>query len=774
MRQSIWAAASIFGLVGFAAAAATPAFAQSKEAEANSSTDIVVTAQRRDEKQVDVPITITAISSQALTNANVRQMSDIGKLTPALRFDSTSAFTQPTIRGVGTPVVTSGGGTNVGIYVDGFYSPNPLANDFQFLTVQSVQVLKGPQGTLFGHNTTGGAITVQTADPSTITKLLGKVSYGRFNDFRAQAYATTGLTEDIALDIEGLYARGDGFLTNVVDGNKKVGKYADYTVRAGIKAQVTSNISVLLRYTHAHVNNPTSVLTASLLDPVFGSGVSFAAQNGGYFFNPDFSTRPSGCTVASPCFTYNPRETAMGVGVGEALLVRADSDVIQATIKADLGFANLTSYTQYRKEKVDQRLAADYSGSSLAVVGLPSTVTTWSQEVLLNSKPGPKLQWTAGLFYFSNKDPFRVVIHASNKYGGPPLPLTTFGGSGTTTKGYAAFADVTYELTEKLFLTAGARVSRDEVTDAYWNTQFLAPSYTKADGTVVSAPNGIVAQPNIHSTHFTPRMVIRYKPDDHSSIYASFSQGYKAAIIDVGGSCQNPTSNFGVPAYTCNPIKPEKIDAYEIGYKYDNRRFAFDLSAFYYNYKNLQVSVYLAGQHAFILNAANSRIYGIDGQISAKLNDHFSAQAAAAWTHARFVSFNQAPVFSNNGGGFFSVPPGTTLTNSTMARTPEFSGNVSLRYQNDLAGGKLALSSGLNFTSKIYLGPSGNQFAQNGYATLDARAQWTDPSDHYTLAVFGNNLTNQAYKTALQYQTAGFGANWAKPVSYGIEVGVKF
>lgn len=745
----------------------TPAMAdtaEGDEASAVAADEIIVTAQRRDEKQVDVPITITTISGQALTEANIRQISDIGKMTPALRFDNASAFTQPTIRGVGTPVVTSGGGSNVGIYVDGFYSPNPLANAFELLNVQSVQVLKGPQGTLFGHNTTGGAITVQTMDPSTTTKLIGKVSYGRFNDFRAQGYASAGLSNDIAVDVEGLYSRGDGFLTNIIDGNKKVGKYENYTIRTGLKAQISSDVSVLLRYTHSRVNDPTSVLTASLLDPVFGSGVPAGARAGG----------APNCTLATPCFTYDPRETAMGVGPGKEFLLHIDSDVVQGTIKADLGFANLTSYTQYRKEKVDQHIPADYTGSVSAVVGLPNTNTTWSQEFLLTSKTGPKFQWTAGMFYFSNTDPYKVVIHASGNYAGPPLPLTTYGGSGTKTIGYAAFADATYQVNDKLFITAGARISRDEVVDAYWQTRFLAPSYVREDGTVVSVPNGIVKQPDIRSTHVTPRVVLRYKPDNQSSVYASFTQGYKAAIIDVGGSCQNPTGNFGVPDHTCNPIKPEKINAYEVGYKYDDHRFTFDVSAFYYDYKNLQVSVYLAGQHAFILNAASSHIYGLDGQFSAKLDDHFSIQAAAAYTHARFVRFDQAPVFQSNGAGVFSVPANQTLINSTMARTPEFSGNVALRYANDLAGGKLALSTGLSFTSKVFLGPSGNQFAQDGYATLDARAQWTDPSDHFTVAVFGNNLTNKAYKTALQYQVSGFGANWAKPISYGVELGFKY
>ena len=139
-----------------------------------------------------MPITITALSAEQLETANVQNLGDIMKLTPALRFDNQTGFAQPTIRGIGTGITTSGGGSNVGIYIDGFYSPNPLASDFQLLDVTSIQVLKGPQGTLFGHNATGGAIVVTTDDPSVDPHAEAKVSYGRFDSQKYQAYATGG------------------------------------------------------------------------------------------------------------------------------------------------------------------------------------------------------------------------------------------------------------------------------------------------------------------------------------------------------------------------------------------------------------------------------------------------------------------------------------------------------------------------------------------------------------------------------------------------------
>lgn len=726
------------------AGAAMPALAQSTDGEEAANADeIVVTAQRRSEKSVDVPITITAINATQLETANVQNLADISKLTPALRFDNAGGWFQPTIRGVGTPVATSGGGANVGIYIDNFYSPNPLAANFQLMKVQGVEVLKGPQGTLFGHNTTGGAILVRTADPSTETSGQIKSSYGRFDEYRTQAYFTTGLGENIAFDLEGMYSRGDGWLTNVVTGRPQ-GRFENWSVRTGLKIDFSDSASLMLRYQHAETDDPTPALTATYRDPVFGSGAPWFAAPADVTFDPD--------QIASRHKQH----------------IRSKTDIVQATIRADLGFADLASYTQYRTEKADMSLTLSYNGTAIFEIGLPVENKTWSQEVILTSKPGGPLQWTAGVFAFGNKDIWKVFSDNAqpNRF--------RIGGSGTNTKTIAAFADMTYEISPQLFLTAGGRFSHDSVTNAYFNTFALAPF----DPTF---PQPLA---DISSDHFTPRVVLRYKPDDRSSIYASFSQGYKSAIIDAGGSCQN------APAYKCNDVKPEKINAFELGYKYSDRGFSADLSAFYYDYKNLQVSAYLAGR-ANIINAANSEIYGLDGQFSYKVSDAFTLNAGAAWTHARYKQFNNAPVYTpcsvfpagsgancldpavlNNGITFLVIP--TTLNNVTMQRTPEFTASVGARYSADLAGGKLDLSGNLYYSSKFFFGPSGIQFPQEGYATLALRAAWTDPSDTLTVAVYGENVTNKRYLTQVQYSNFGIGANWSKPASYGVEVGVKF
>jgi iron complex outermembrane receptor protein len=274
--------------------------------------------------------------------------------------------------------------------------------------------------------------------------------------------------------------------------------------------------------------------------------------------------------------------------------------------------------------------------------------------------------------------------------------------------------------------------------------------------------------------------VVRYKPTDQTSIYASFTKGYKAAISDVGGSCQIPLTN-----YTCNDVKPEDVNAYEVGFKYEARGLSFEGAAFYYDYKNLQVSIFRTGT-AEIINAATSEIYGLEGSARYQITPAFQVSAGAAWVHARYKKFNDAPVYVRcaeldpvtagacaASGVTFVVAP-TTLEDVTMQRTPEFTAFLGSRYEADLAGGELALSGNLFYSSKFFFGPSGIQFEQGSYATLALRAQWSAPSDKFYVALYGDNVTNSRYLTQAQYSSFGIGANWNKPATYGIEAGVKF
>jgi iron complex outermembrane receptor protein len=718
--------------------------------------EIVVTAQRRQELLQDVPITITNLSASQLQDANVKDLSGIAKLTPALRFDTQGPFVQPTIRGIGSAIVTSGAGSNVGIYIDGFYSPNPIASDFQLLNVTSVDVLKGPQGTLFGRNTTGGAIQVTTAKPSQKTSLLADFSYGSFRALNAQVYATTGITDNVAFDIGAQFANGDGFIHNIVTGSNKDARYQNWTIRAGLNVDLSPDVSVLLRYTHQDHDDPYPEINS--VATINGHALSQSAFLG-FLGTPVIATEPGTTSITQPVAST------------------AKNDIFQMTVTANLSFANLTSYTQYRNERdLFQQVAASAT-PNLLQIRVPIHDHTVSQEFILNSTSGSRLQWTTGVFLFDYKDLFSAFIAVNS-------PFFQAAGSHSDTRTYAGFADVTYQLTDKLFLTAGLRYSHDEILNPYF----------------VAAGSGLV--PNIgapiKSDRLTPRAVIRYKFDPNSNVYASYSRGFKGALYNLGGA-DNTTV-----------IKPEVLDAFEVGFKHSDNVFTLDLSAYYYKYRNLQVSSYgviqdpvtgAATPVGFIKNAANARIFGLEAQARYRIAPGFEINASGAYLNAKYKKFNGDPFYYScfdpaptnvfvNGSPLTAAQfaaacfPAAGLPNALVAyggdgsgldmqRAPKFTATVGARYGTDVARGRLTLSGNLYYTSKFYF-DSANQLAQGGYATLGLRAEWTDASKRYTFAVFGDNVTGKRYLTQGLLENNAAPESWSSPATIGGEIRVKF
>lgn len=703
---------------------ATPVIAVAPEPPAASPTaidtqddqTIVVTAQRRSERSRDVPISITALGAGQLRQANVQQLSDITKLTPALRFDNVGGFAQATIRGVGTALVVSGGGSNVGIYLDGFYSPNPLATDSQLLNVQNIQVLKGPQGTLFGRSTTGGAIVITTAEPKSDPEVIGEASYGRFNTQRYQAYATAGFNENIAFDVQGTYARGDDFVHNIVTGERHANAYENWSVRTGVKLEVGDSASILLRYTHQNTNDPTS--TAYGTYRLDGRPLSAAENFSAFFGPPVVTTRRNEVTSPDPTVFKNK------------------SDIFQGTVRDDLGFADLTSYTQYRQERAIETVDADASSTRLFYGIVPVRDRTFTQELLLNSKPGRRLQWTAGAFYLRYDDFY--LPSTATIFGQTTSPYYS---SRTRTSSIAAYADATYRIGERLFLTAGARYTHDEIKKPY---------YAQANG---SGGLNVIPVDEVKGDKVTPRFVVRFKPDQQSSIYASYTIGYKPAILNVGAGTLN-----GIY------VRPEKISAFEVGYKYEKSAFNLDIAAYYYKYKDLQVASYI-GTMEFINNAADARIYGLEGQANYHITPSFSINLAGAYTNAEYQDYaNSTLIVFTKTGVYNNVA--VSAKGNEMQRAPRFTMTASAVQNIKLAGGNLALSANLYHSAKFYF-DSSNQFGEKGFENLGLRVEWTDPSKHYTLAVFGDNITNSRYRTQVQASTLGVGDVWNFPVTYG-------
>ena len=281
----------------------------------------------------------------------------------------------------------------------------------------------------------------------------------------------------------------------------------------------------------------------------------------------------------------------------------------------------------------------------------------------------------------------------------------------------------------------------------------------------------------------TARASIRYEVAPNSNIYASWSQGFRPGTFQLAAPAP------GVP---WPPSKAETINSYEVGFKTAQHGFRADLSAFYYDYKNLTVSVTVpnpngAGVVALLGNAPKAEVYGVDGQFSLTPAEGLTISGGAAWLHARYRDFPNAVGTGLSAAGFNAGGQQQNWSNQQMVRSPNFSGNIGFDYEMPLADGKLRLSSNGTYSSSYVpnnpslYGPlaapalqNKQRFRQGQYFLVNAQVSWTDPTDHLTLTIFGNNLTNKAYR--LTYNGGFFGDYGTKsqPVTYGATAAYKF
>lgn len=426
-----------------------------------------------------------------------------------------------------------------------------------------------------------------------------------------------------------------------------------------------------------------------------------------------------------------------------------ESDATQLKISADLGFAELTSYTQVRNEVGLHKYDFDGSGDALYDYIFDTHDDVFTQEFLLSSKGEGRLQWTAGLFYFENDSAYKA--NQASYYGGP---FMRNGGSGVTTETVAVFGDLTWALQDNLFLTLGARYSEDEVTKAYF-----------IDGVTLER----VDVPDMDDKQVTPRIALRYEPSEQTSLYASYAEGFKSGILNVGGGTMDHIE-----------VDPEHIDAYEVGYKYHRGDLLVELAAFYYDYKDLQVASYI-GASSVIRNAANSTVYGVDAQLRYALTEQWEFSLGGTWLDASYDDFEESqswsqctdPVFCTGPNAGLFLPSYEDASGNEMQRSPEFTATLGMSYITGLLDGELNLSGTLYHTSDFYF-DSSESYRQDSYQLLSLRAQWTDPSGRYTLAVYGDNLTDEHYRSQVLPQFYGTLNTWGAPRTVGVSVGVQF
>ncbi len=726
------------GAVAQNATSAPSAAAQAQDVIDTGLEEIVVTAQKREERQQNVPISITTVTAAGAERAGVTGTESLGASVPALQFSrQTGNGATPFIRGVGSTSGTIGSESPVALYVDDVYIGSPSAALQSFNNIDQIEVLKGPQGTLFGRNATGGVVSIHTRKPSQDTAIDASAGYSRFNTFDGNFYATGGITDTLAVNFAATgHDQKDGYGRDVTTGDD-VYKSKYYGLRSEALWKPSSATQLLLIADYSH-NNGDQGMNNTILPGYVATG--------GQTYPGHYKT------------TAVPADTNKSTQYG-----------FSAKLDQDLGGVRLVSISAYRKNTGDY--SYDNDGSTAVIVGTlwHGHTRTYSQEVQLLSPIGSPVKWIVGAIYYDENaayDPLRFFGASQAANGGFTLLHSV-----QRLRSYAGFGEVSYEILPDTNITGGLR----------YTTDFFDEDVSQVN----SAGTFINASPQSTNSDFsklTYRAVIDHHFTKDIMTYASYSRGFKSG----GYSLSAPFVGSGAAAKLAPAVSPEVLDAYEGGIKTEffNHHLRLNLSAFKYDYSNLQVTIIGIGTSTTI-NAAAAKIKGIDFDFEAAPIRHLTISGGASILDSTFSNFKNGP-FNVPNPAVCTPTPQTTgprtgggitcaadLTGNRTSRSPKFTGTIGATYTIPSDVGDFSLSGSLYHNSGFFWEPD-NQITQPRYNLLSASVGWTSSNGRYEARLWGKNLTNSYYFTYGSESGTRFSASPDMPRTYGVTLGVHF
>lgn len=698
-----------------AAAVATPVpvAAQATDEAANNMQDIVVTASRRASVDIDVPASITAVSGEQLARSGVRQVMDLGSSVPGLQMAKIGGNTVPSIRGVSTEVSGLGADANVAIYVDGIYQPLAQGNDFRFMDLERVEVLKGAQGTLYGRNATGGAILFVTRDPS-LDQASGEIiaGYGSYNDRSLRGYVSLPLSDTIAASISGTLGASDGYTKDLVRGGK-ANPTRSRQIRGKLLWEPHDRLKFVLTGEYGYLRDPTSFAGLAL----------------------DGNTR--GASGPGPIAT-EPHTSSMDVEV----FLRTERIGGSLRMESDFDFAKFLSSTAYYEYDIPYAVDADYSPSSISSYFSDFNETrAIQQEFVLTSNGDSRISWLLGANAYTNTSESSLLI--------PFGSLTLISRNLLKVEAASVFAEGTFDITPDLTAILGVRYS----------TEKHSLHADRGFGLLQTDP--LTFRGRKTWTDTTPSLALRYALNDRTNVYATYTNGFKSGLFD-GASFR--------------PIDPENIDSYEVGIKSTAlRNVRFSLAGFYYDYRNQQVQSFVTvggAPQSILQNAGRSRIYGLDAEADAQLTPSFKVSAGLSLLHARFRSFPNAVVNVPTGTGG-NVTQLIDASGNNLPRSPKWTLSVAAEYTRDVSVGEVSFQ-GKVFHSDKHFFEFGNRVAQPEYTTVDASISLRPYDSGFKISAFGRNLTKADYIASSFITETVDGITYAPPRQFGIEFGYSF
>lgn len=720
------------------AATACPAIAQndpqaSDPTAASALDDIVVTANKRQQNLQDVPVTAVAFSGDQLRARGIVDAADISIATPGLTFNATAGWTGKinyTLRGVGLNNFQEANEAAVAVYQDEVYIASLVGSMVSAFDLERVEVLKGPQGTLFGRSASGGLVHFISNKPAFENSGYVNLGYGRFNQANIDAALNARLSDKVAVRLSGRIYRHDGWLDNSLGPDLNADE--QYVARAQIAWRPFEGVTNVLKVERG----------------------SIGAKDGVGFVHTGLS-ETTGRVLPTNAPDAQGYSRTRGFFTVDSEL-RSNNDIkrwfVENSLSADLGSVTLTSITSYIDIKKNYLEDNDMGPRPFLIVPVITSTDQWLQELRLSSSPNQPLRWTVGAFLFR----WNLYNNIPLIFGDPTSTVVADFRQDTivnqSKRSGAVYGQLNYDVSDRLTLTGGLRTERESVRFSLDQGNFQG-AFGPSTGVVpVYSPalNGDALK--INKTYFSGELGLQFKTIDDAMLYATAKRGIKP------GGFNAPF--FARPAASTIKFKEETLDAFEIGLKSEllDRRVRLNMSTFYYDYKGYQATQFSV-LGTFTSNT-NARIYGVDIDAVAKLADRVELGLNAALLDAK-ATVNLAP------------PRGRTQID--MPQAPKIAATIYLQGGVEAFGGDLSLRGDVKYQSRVYFDIRDDLgLSQKGYAVGDVRVDWTN--DRYSIGAFVKNLTNEKYAVYIgDGAYAGYGnVTPGKPRWWGVQAGYKW
>ncbi|MFA5632158.1 MAG: TonB-dependent receptor [Porticoccaceae bacterium] len=689
--------------------------------------EIIVTAQKRQESMQDVPISISAFSANQLESAGVFKTDEIGDVTPGLQMSRQIGAATNFIRGVGNQNASAGDESSVAMYIDGVYYNGMVEQVGAFNNIERIEILKGPQGTLFGRNTTGGVIHVITKDPTHEKQLKVGVSAGNYETYGGNFYGSTGITENVAADL-------------AISLQRQNGRFGENPF-TGIGAGFDEHTSIRSKWLYTPSDRTTVKISGSWGESLGDIGIKRQCAG----------TATFGCLAGTmPLDDFHDTSSDFQTEIDN------QGWGLSGRIEHSFNSFDLVSISSYKNSSNTQKLDQDSALIPLIHVIINQEVSTFSQEIQIQSNDDSKpYDWIVGGFYWNDKSEYDPI-----RFTGLSIPYVgdTMAFNSLDTESYAIFAQGSYELLESTKLTLGVRWTTDNRELSGYTVNPFAPPATPI------APEGGVFtyadEKDFDET--TWRVALDHQLGDNLLLYVSHNRGFKSGVYNTvlsGGMVQQP-------------VEPEILDAYEVGMKGDffDNRLRFNISGFFYDYENIQL-VKIDGGASLLLNAAEADVKGLEIEGEAVLSENLNLRFGMAYLDAEYSSFPGCAINTPSPVALGPLGAGNIRTvgdcsGNTMVRSPKYTYNLGPVYNKTTDVGTFSLSSNIAYNDGFYWEPS-NRMKEDSYTIVNAEISWTSLSEMYRLRIYGKNLLDEEYSYYSTESSFGDAEAAAPPLTFG-------